>query len=80
MQWVNIYNNVNNYNNKKNESVKSEDGITYSVKYDDEKMTYNKTTTVDVGVAEVNNIDYPIKQSQMEYFVKEKGYKCSYEK
>ena len=75
-----VYNNSTNYNSKKNETVKSEDGITHSVKFDDEKLTYNKTTTVDVKLAEVNNIDYPIKQSQMEFFVKEKGYKCSYKK
>jgi hypothetical protein len=41
-------------------------------------MTYKKEIKADITKAEANNLDFPIKQAELENFVKNKGYECNY--
>lgn len=72
------YEDIIKYNNKKNEKINKVDGITVEVSSDDANMVYTKKIKADVKNVEANNLDFPIKQAELENYVSNKGYKCSY--
>ena len=72
---------IASYNEKKNNNSLKETGVDIVVSSDDKNMVYVEKITKDLTkMSSTTNLEYPNNKKDLEKFVSEEGYTCSYSK
>ena len=75
------YKDITLYNAKKSTLITQQTGVEIVNSNDDKNMVYIEKITKDITkMTSKTNLEYPIKKTDLEKFVDEEGYNCSYSK